>query len=95
MKYSILILALLGKSFTSRDFSQAITRLPLSLFPPSLWLESVMGTSDEIAYLKSLVSQLNEKIHALEAGSPTKRSPAQQLRTILMGPPGAGTSILF
>ncbi|KAL9714704.1 adenylate kinase [Leucoagaricus gongylophorus] len=49
-----------------------------------------MGTSDEIAYLKSLVLQLNEKIHALEAGSPTKRSPAQQLRTILMGPPGAG-----
>ena len=54
-----------------------------------------MGTSDEIAYLKSLVLQLNEKIHALEAGSPTKRSPAQQLRTILMGPPRAGTSILF
>jgi len=50
-----------------------------------------MGTSDEIAYLKSLVSQLEDKINTLEA-SP-KRSPVQQLRTILMGPPGAGASI--
>jgi len=52
-----------------------------------------MGTSDEIAYLKSLVSQLEDKINALEAASPPKRSPIQQLRTILMGPPGAGASI--
>jgi len=53
-----------------------------------------MGASDELEYLKSLVSQLNNKIAALEqkaksAVSPTK-SPAQQLRTILVGPPGAG-----
>lgn len=55
-----------------------------------------MAVSDELEYLKSLVSQLNQKITALEAkakktvtgAAPT---PAQQLRTILIGPPGAGT----
>ncbi|KAF9009512.1 adenylate kinase 1 [Cyathus striatus] len=51
-----------------------------------------MGASEELEYLKGLVRQLNEKIEHLEiqarkAVSPT---PAQQLRTILMGPPGAG-----
>jgi len=51
------------------------------------------GYRDEIAYLKSLVLQLEDKINALEAASPPKRSPVQQLRTILMGPPGAGASI--
>jgi adenylate kinase len=52
-----------------------------------------MGVSDELEYLKSLVSQLNEKIQALEAKSKTAltpKTPAQQLRTILIGPPGAG-----
>lgn len=52
-----------------------------------------MGTPEEIEYLKSLVSQLNEKITALEAKSKVPapaKTPAQQLRTILMGPPGAG-----
>ncbi len=56
-----------------------------------------MGAPEEINYLKSLVSQLNEKIAALEnkAKPPTPaKTPAQQLRTILMGPPGAGTSLL-
>jgi adenylate kinase len=53
-----------------------------------------MGASDELEYLKSLASQLNAKITALEskaksAVAPTK-TPAQQLRTILIGPPGAG-----
>jgi adenylate kinase len=53
-----------------------------------------MGASEELEYLKSLVSQLNQKIAALEtkakdAITPT-RTPAQQLRTILIGPPGAG-----
>ncbi|KAF8898248.1 adenylate kinase [Gymnopilus junonius] len=53
-----------------------------------------MGASDELEYLKSLVKQLNEKISALEskavaAVTPSK-TPAQQLRTILIGPPGAG-----
>lgn len=55
-----------------------------------------MGTQDEIRYLKSLVSQLEDKISALEAKSgapPPKKTPAQQLRTILMGPPGAGASL--
>jgi len=52
-----------------------------------------MGAPDELEYLKSLVSQLNEKIHALEAkvkSASTPKTPAQQLRTILVGPPGAG-----
>ncbi|KAG1736873.1 adenylate kinase-domain-containing protein [Suillus paluster] len=53
-----------------------------------------MAPSDELDYLKHLVAQLNEKIHALEekakAVVPPRKTPAQQLRTILMGPPGAG-----
>lgn len=58
-----------------------------------------MAASDELEYLKSLVSQLNEKIHALEAKAKEKVSdsaptPAQQLRTILIGPPGAGSSFI-
>ncbi|KAF8471654.1 adenylate kinase 1 [Russula ochroleuca] len=49
--------------------------------------------SDELAYLKSLVGQLTNKINELEAKTASKKptpSPAQQLRTILIGPPGAG-----
>ncbi|KAF4604241.1 adenylate kinase [Pleurotus pulmonarius] len=53
-----------------------------------------MSPRDELEYLKSLVTQLNDKIHELEkkaksavTGTP---SPARQLRTILVGPPGAG-----
>jgi len=53
-----------------------------------------MAPSDELEYLKHLVAQLNEKIHALEAKAksvvPPRKTPAEQLRTILMGPPGAG-----
>ncbi|KAK2460665.1 hypothetical protein APHAL10511_007135 [Amanita phalloides] len=52
-----------------------------------------MGTAEELEYLKSLVSQLNEKINALEAKAKkasTPNTPVQQLRTILVGPPGAG-----
>jgi len=54
-----------------------------------------MGASDELEYLKSLVKQLNDKITALEskavaAVTPSTKTPAQQLRTILVGPPGAG-----
>ncbi|ESK92211.1 adenylate kinase cytosolic [Moniliophthora roreri MCA 2997] len=51
-----------------------------------------MGASEELEYLKSLVNQLNEKIKALEAKAKQTAapSPAQQLRTILIGPPGAG-----
>lgn len=56
-----------------------------------------MGASEELEYLKSLVTQLNQKITALEskakdAITPAK-TPAQQLRTILVGPPGAGKSM--
>jgi len=50
-----------------------------------------MAPSNEVEYLKSLVTQLNDKIQALEAkakGVPP--TPAEQLRTILIGPPGAG-----
>ncbi|KAF8894804.1 adenylate kinase-domain-containing protein [Infundibulicybe gibba] len=53
-----------------------------------------MGASEELEYLKGLVAQLNEKIHALEGKvkppTPPAKTPAQQLRTILVGPPGAG-----
>ncbi|OJA21327.1 hypothetical protein AZE42_08626 [Rhizopogon vesiculosus] len=53
-----------------------------------------MAPTDELEYLKHLVAQLNDKIHALEAKAkaavPSRQTPAQQLRTILMGPPGAG-----
>src|SRR5262245_12142481 len=53
-----------------------------------------MGVSEELEYLKSLVAQLNAKIHTLETrvkgeGSGHK-SPLHQLRTILVGPHGAG-----
>lgn len=56
-----------------------------------------MGASDELEYLKTLVSQLNDKIKALESKAKTavtgsSKTPAQQLRTILIGPPGAGKS---
>lgn len=52
-----------------------------------------MGASEELEYLKSLVAQLNEKILALEgkaSSAVTGKTPVQQLRTILIGPPGAG-----
>jgi adenylate kinase len=49
-----------------------------------------MGAPEELEYLKSLVSQLNDKIKALEAKTKAPKTPAQQLRTILIGPPGAG-----
>ncbi|KAL7282976.1 adenylate kinase [Trametes coccinea BRFM310] len=52
-----------------------------------------MTVQDELEYLKSLVSQLNEKIQTLEAKAKdavSSKTPAQQLRTILIGPPGAG-----
>lgn len=49
----------------------------------------------ELEYLKTLVAQLNEKIHALEdrakQTAQKPKTPAQQLRTILVGPPGSGT----
>ena len=53
-----------------------------------------MTVQDELEYLKSLVAQLNDKIHSLEAKAKAAvtppKTPAQQLRTILVGPPGAG-----
>ena len=53
-----------------------------------------MAGSDELEYLKSLVGQLNEKIKSLEqkALKAVRPTPAEQLRLILIGPPGAGTS---
>lgn len=57
-----------------------------------------MSPSEELEYLKSLVNQLNEKIKSLEgkAKSVVKReTPAQQLRTILVGPPGSGLSLFL
>lgn len=51
-----------------------------------------MAPSNELEYLKSLVAQLNDKIHTLEAKAKdaVAPTPAQQLRMILVGPPGAG-----
>jgi adenylate kinase len=54
-----------------------------------------MAPKDELEYLKSLVTQLNQKIDQLEQKAKekitgSKPTPAQQLRTILIGPPGAG-----
>jgi len=51
-----------------------------------------MAPTGEIDYLKSLVSALNEKIKALEAKAlaTVTPKPTDQLRTILVGPPGAG-----
>ncbi|KAJ7577547.1 adenylate kinase 1 [Mycena floridula] len=51
-----------------------------------------MAGNSELEYLKSLVSQLNDKIQAIEARTKGtgEKTPAQQLRTILVGPPGAG-----
>ncbi|KAG6819688.1 adenylate kinase [Arthromyces matolae] len=50
-----------------------------------------MTVSDELEYLKSLVAQLNDKIATIEAKAKgTPKTPAEQLRTILVGPPGAG-----
>jgi len=54
-----------------------------------------MAPSDELNYLKDLVRQLNDKIGVLEQKAKdalpgTTPSPAQQLRLILVGPPGAG-----
>lgn len=49
--------------------------------------------SEELEYLKSLVKQLNDKITSLEgkAKAAITPTPAEQLRMILIGPPGAGT----
>ena len=61
--------------------------------PPRHKLSAMTSPSDELAYLKSLVNQLTVKINELEAKAASKKptpSPAQQLRTILIGPPGAG-----
>jgi len=48
----------------------------------------------ELEYLKGLVAQLNDKIRALEQreqkAAQKPKSPVQQLRTILIGPPGSG-----
>lgn len=53
-----------------------------------------MGSPSELEYLKGLVAQLNEKIRTLEEREKRAvrgpKTPAQQLRTILIGPPGAG-----
>ena len=54
------------------------------------------SASDELAYLNSLVNQLTVNINELEAKAVSKKptpSPAQQLRTILIGPPGAGVCL--
>jgi len=52
-----------------------------------------MAPSEELEYLKGLVRQLNDKIQLLEQkakASLPSSTPAEQLRMILVGPPGAG-----
>ena len=53
-----------------------------------------MAPKDDLEYLKSLVAQINDKIRELEQKTrdavSKPKTPAQQLRTILIGPPGAG-----
>jgi hypothetical protein len=67
---------------------------PLVL-PRSISASSTLAVIFELVYLKSLVGQLTDKINEFEAKVASKLpTPAQQLRTILIGPPGAGTSTL-
>lgn len=56
-----------------------------------------MAPADEqLNYLKDLVRQLNDKIAVLEQrAKDVPRTPVEQLRMILVGPPGAGTTPLF
>jgi len=54
-----------------------------------------MAPTDELSYLKDLVRQLNDKITALEQKAKEAipgrtHTPGEQLRMILVGPPGAG-----
>jgi hypothetical protein len=54
--------------------------------------------SSDLEYLKELHTRLSDKIKALEAEAVKKvapKTPAQQLRTILVGPPGAGVPARF
>ena len=67
-----------------------INRVRYAAYASTSSFSTVMGASEELDYLKSLVSQLNAKIAAIEAKPKVPPTPAQQLRTILMGPPGAG-----
>ena len=57
--------------------------------------DTISGGSTELSYLKSLVSQLNEKISQLESKASSALSSvtggsSQGVRMILIGPPGAG-----
>ena len=61
--------------------------------PTSAHVDRAMAPSDELSYLKDLVGQLNAKIASLEQKAKDegpKRTPREQLRMILVGPPGAG-----
>jgi len=52
-----------------------------------------MAPTEELEYLKGLVRQLNDKIYMLEQKAKAVlpgATPAEQLRMILIGPPGAG-----
>jgi len=81
-----------------REPSTSSCLLPSTSLPLDQTLDTAlaMAPSDELEYLKSLVNQLNDKIKTLEekAKSAVKpKTPAQQLRTILVGPPGSGSSL--
>lgn len=67
--------------------------LPSPALPRAVAPHSTIMSS-ELEYLKELHARLSEKIKSLEGEAakklPTKKTPAQQLRTVLIGPPGAG-----
>lgn len=50
-------------------------------------------TLEDVTGLKELVKQLQDRIHKIEqsiVGNGDVQTPSEQLRMILMGPPGAG-----
>jgi adenylate kinase len=54
-------------------------------------------TDQAVDELKSLVAKLEKRVHELEskAGLSAARPATEQMRMVLMGPPGAGKLILL
>jgi adenylate kinase len=50
--------------------------------------ETVDSLKDTVAKLESRIVQLEQRLHGEDAGK--RKSAAQSMRMILMGPPGAG-----
>jgi hypothetical protein len=56
----------------------------------------IVPSVEDISGLKDLIKQLNNRVDELEKAvkGGVKPTPAEQLRMILIGPPGAGTCFL-